>query len=98
MEKSKRDWGRSSLVDYVPFLGVVHRVYWLWIARRGSSESESADEWKEASRNETSRLFVSSVFSLGWSLLAVNHRVAIVVVITGVFLHRIAALLLGVET
>ncbi|MDY6774599.1 MAG: hypothetical protein SV253_00670 [Halobacteria archaeon] len=98
MEKSKRDWGRSSLIDYLPFLGVTYRIYWLLLARRGASESESADEWKEASRNETSRLFVSSVFSLGWALVAVNHRIALVAVIAGVFLHRILALLLGIRT
>lgn len=103
MDPDNRDWGRGSPVDYVPFLGVVYRFYWCFVAKRGArrerlGSAEPRHDWRKAFRSEVSRLFVAAVASTAVVVFFVlggtegGLEPALLIVVAGLFVHRLVSL------
>jgi hypothetical protein len=103
MEVDNRDWGRPSVLDYVPVAGFLYRLYWCLIARRGGrlSERSDAEAWHKAGTAEKGRLFVASVFTVALGVFLTLRDTgdvesalvpALIVALAGVFVHRVLSL------
>lgn len=88
MEVDSRDWGRPSLVDYVPFFGAVYRFYWWRVAAAGEG-----GRWRVAGRNELRRATVPLSISAASLVLLSPHRdaagYAVTVALTGFLVYRV---------
>ena len=105
MEVDNRDWGRASVVDYVPVVGFMYRLYWCFIARRGQRlcERSDVDGWRDAATAEKGRLFVASVFTVALGVFVFLRLrnggfesalvPALLVAFAGVFVHRVLSLM-----
>lgn len=87
MEVDARDWGRPSLVDYVPFLGAVYRFYWWRVAA-----AEEGERWRAAGRSELSRATVPVSTSAAAAVLVSGVEeaagYAVLLVLTGLLVYR----------
>ncbi|MFB6284312.1 MAG: hypothetical protein ABEK59_10340 [Halobacteria archaeon] len=99
MDYDNREWGRINPVDYVPFFGVMYRIYWWLMARRGrylESTAEDGDpaQWHRAAMSEVNRLILSLIFTAAFGVFMLagggklGFKYALVTVIVGVFFHR----------
>ncbi len=91
MDVDARRWGDASVVDYVPFLGLLYRFYWWRITSGGDS-----GEWRRAGREELRRSIVPSSVTAAASIAAYDPGYigyAFVVLFAGLLLYRASTLL-----
>lgn len=92
MDVDRRDWGRPSLVDYVPFLGLLYRFYWWRVA-------SAADDprWRRARRRELYRATVPVSVTAAAAAVGVAGGdavgYAVILLVSGMMLYRTVDLL-----
>ncbi len=87
MDADSRDWGRPSLVDYVPFLGAVYRFYWWRVAA-----AEEGERWRDAGCSELRRATVPVSASAAAVVLVSGVEdaagYAVLAALTGLLVYR----------